>query len=305
MRKVLFCATVFAFLYCGACFGANAQTVSPYMYQDTRQLVKFVEDAATLIEQKGHAAFAIFTQKDARWQDKERYLFVYTENGTCVFHPVTPELLGKNLLNLKDMNGKPVIAMICAVARQPKNDASGWVFYLWEEQTQFNPRWKGSYIRKAVSPDGKIYVVGSGSYNLKIEKNFVSDIVDAAVQLLKTKGKTQAFSMFLDPASQFNLMDSYVFVLDENGCTLVDPAFPTIPGRDLNNMQDVVGKHVVKEILDKLRLADRAWVQYLMPRPGSVMPSRKLAYVRKVQINGQNLVVGLDFFEATPVWMNL
>ena len=35
------------------------------------------------------------------------------------------------------------------------------------------------------------------------------------------------------------------------------------------------------------------------------MPSRKLAYLRKVEVNGETLIVGADFFQATPIWMKL
>lgn len=230
-------------------------------------------------------------------------LFVYALDGTCVFHPITPELIGKNLIDFRDMNGKPVILYITDIGRRQERDASGWVFYLWEEGTQFLPRWKSSYIRKVVVPDGKTYVIGSGSYNLKIEKICVQDIVKRAVELIAAKGKTAAFEALREPGSPFHFLDNYVFVMSIAGRSVVDPAYPTMAGRDLTNFRDAVGRHVVKEMIAKLRTSDEGWVQYLWPKPGASLPSRKLVYIRKVTVDGETFIVGSDFFQATPIWM--
>jgi len=36
-----------------------------------------------------------------------------------------------------------------------------------------------------------------------------------------------------------------------------------------------------------------------------VVTSRKLVHVRKVDVGGETLVVGSDFFVATPIWMKV
>jgi len=76
-------------------------------------------------------------------------------------------------------------------------------------------------------------------------------------------------------------------------------------GRNLSDFQDAVGFHAIKEVLQKLERADAAWVQYLWLKPGSPMPSRKLLYARKVKIGDETLIVGSDFFVATPIWMRV
>jgi len=92
-------------------------------------------------------------------------------------------------------------------------------------------------------------------------------------------------------------------VLSDKGETLVDPAFPTLSGRDLLNFKDAVGFQPIKALLAKLQAADKALVQFLWPKPGNVVPSRKLVYARKVNVNGETMIVGSDFFIATPIWM--
>ena len=159
--------------------GSDA-ALSVYMYDDTKRLVSLVEDAADLVQREGEAAFTEFAEKGSRWFTDEFYLFIYHIDGVCAFHAANPSLIGKNLMYLSDMNGKPVIRFITDIGLQPEEDASGWVFYFWEEQTQLNPAWKTAYIRKVVAPDGKTYLVGSGRYQIKVEKRFVELQVKAA-----------------------------------------------------------------------------------------------------------------------------
>ncbi len=275
----------------------------PYLYEDTRQLVFLVEEAASLVEKRGPEAFREFAVRGSRWLDDSHYLFVYDINGVCLFHPAIPELVGRNILDLTDMNGKPVGQWINEIGRRPEPDASDWIFYLWEAPTDLTPTWKNSYVRKAMGPRGKVYLVGSGVHNFKIETIFVRQCVDRAVELLNSQGKKIAFAHFRDRASRFFFCDTYIYVLNDKGQCLVDPAFPSLEMRDWTQFKDALGHEVVKEMLQRLQNHDTAWVQYMLPKPGAALPSRKCAYLRKVKVNGETLIVGADFFLATPIWM--
>ncbi len=274
-----------------------------YLYENTKRLVALVEEAAGLMEKRGTAAFSEFGKKGSKWFDDKHYFFVYDVSGRCLFHPVEPELIGKNLMGLKDMNGKPVIRMITDIATKPGSRASGWVFYLWEDGTQISPLWKASYIRKVIGPDGKIFLLGSGLYYIKIEKEFVRERVDEAAELLLSKGGNAAFEEFRNPATQFYFLNAYIFVLRMDGHSLVDPAYPTHSGRDLSKFRDAIGRYPVREMIEMLKNTDSAWVQYMWPKPGASLPSRKLVYVRKVKVGDEFLIVGSEFFVATPIWM--
>ena len=76
-------------------------------------------------------------------------------------------------------------------------------------------------------------------------------------------------------------------------------------GRDLSEFRDAVGFPAIREALSKLSQSDQAWVQYLWPKPGSSTTSRKLVHVRKISVGGETLIVGSDFFIATPIWMKV
>lgn len=305
--SVKIAAVLVATLLCAACGPSHPapgeKKSERYLYEDTRRLVRLVEEAATEIEQHGTAAFAEFEKPDSSWKRAPTYLFVYDINGTCVWHGLNKELVGRNLISLRDAMGKPVISMITQIGKRPNPRASGWVFYMWEEGTELVPTWKTSYIRKAIAPDGKVYLVGSGSSTIKTEKIFLQDAVNAAAGLVERRGPEVAFEELKDPSSRFQFRGSYVFVLDETGHSLIDPAYPTHAGRDMTNFRDAVGRRVIAEVMSTLKTSDNAWTQFLWPRPGEIVPSRKLMYVRKVKVGSATYLVGSDCYLATPVWM--
>ena len=273
------------------------------MYEDTKKLVGLVEDAAAIIEKKGTAAFPIFAVKGSKWFKNEDYLFVYNIDGVCLFHPLNPELVGKNIINMEDINGEYPIKHITNVGKKPEKDAGGWVFYHWEEGAQLDPNWKASYIRKVITPDNRILLVGSGTSRIKIEKLFIKNNVDLAVDYLKDNGREKAFAEFRKRDSVFNFFDVYIIVFDTSGHALVDPAYPTISGRDMMGFKDAVGRNVIAEVMSEMKVKDEKWVSFLWPKRGEILPSRKLAYCRKVHVSGETFVVFSDFFLATPIWM--
>jgi signal transduction histidine kinase len=291
-----------------SCSGSSVHEhnrTSAYMYEDTIQLVGLVEDAAALLEKEGDKAFAEFGRKNSKWFNEKWYLFVYDINGTCLFHPVDPHLVGLNIMNMADINGKPVIRMITDVGRKKEKDAFGWVFYHWVDRTQFDPIWKASYIRKVIDSNNRLYIIGSGLNGIKVEKVFVMENVDNAVDLIKEKGKDFSFKTFCDPASAFSFFDTYIFIVDSSGKILVDPAFPGLSERNMMFFKDAVGREIVKDLMDKLKGSENVWIQYMWPKPGETLPSRKLLYCRKLNLGAETLYVCSDFFLATPIWMRL
>ena len=97
MRRVFVCALTLFLSLDGSADGQKRDKLSQYLYEDTKQLVALVEDAASLIEQKGEAAFPLFQIKHSKWLHDQRYLFIYDLNGKRVFHPIEPGLVGQDL----------------------------------------------------------------------------------------------------------------------------------------------------------------------------------------------------------------
>ena len=263
-----------------------------YVYRRTKRVVAMLEEAVKEIEKKGKDAFPQFRVKDSKWYKGEMYLFIYTMKGVNIFHPVLPRLQGKNLYNLKDINGRPLIQHLIWKAEK----GGGWVHYMWTRPNEFIPTWKSGYVKKAVMPNGNECFVGTGVYNIRTEKQFIIEMVDDAVDLMKKKGK-KAFKAFRDDANPYSFRDSYIFVFKDDGTAVVDPAFPSLEGRSLLKYK------VIRYMIERIKGKDLAWVSYLRPKPGDVKPTKKLAYLRAVKIGKERYIVGSDFFPAKPMWM--
>lgn len=261
-----------------------------------RELVSLVNDASQLVRSKGETAFNEFRSPGSRWRKDDTYIFVIDPGGNMLVNADT-ELEGKNQLDLKDINGKPIVrGLLDAVTNFP-DKPEGWYHYQWPVPGGLLPRWKSSFVQMVKAPSGKSYVVGSGMYNDKMEREFVVDAVNAAVAQIEKNGK-QAFPVFHDPKGPFIAKDAYVFVIDANGVDLVNPAFPTLEGRNLLDLNDTRGKPLVREMFKVVENSGAGWVDYMWPKPGESVSTQKSAYVSKAKLGEQSVLVGCGVYLA-------
>ena len=306
-RAVAFVAGALMVLACGMTLSARADVKRSasdlYEYSDTRELVRLVEDAAELLESRGEDAFSEFAVPDSRWFHDASYLYVYTANGDCLFNSGQPALVGRNISDYRDVDGRPVMREIMDIAARPEANAADWVIFLFQDGNVLSPVWKIAYNVKATLPDGRVVIVGSGRSSIKMERRFVTNRVDEAANLLLTKGKEAAFAASLDTSSRFHFLGSYVFILDDKGHTLVDPSFPNMPGRDLSGMTDAIGRPYVRELLKKISNSDTASILFFWRANANDIPQRKAIYARKVNLGGTAYIVGAEYLLPTPLWM--
>ncbi len=263
-------------------------------YKDAGEVVAFVENAATLIAQKGENSFDDLRKKGGKWFQGDRYIFVWDMKGMRYVYPPDPHGEGKNMAHLKDIDNKPIGELLIKVASS--KEGKGWIHYRWQKPGQILPSWKSTYLMSVKSPSGKEYVIGSGTYDMRVQEEFVVHAVDAAVQLIEEEGE-KAFETLRDKRSQFIFQDTYVFVIDENGMELVNPAFPKLEGRNLYDIRDVNGKYLVHEFVDLAKDKGKGWVDYMWPKPGGIEPSHKSTYLRKAVIDGKTVIVGAGLYQ--------
>ncbi len=263
---------------------------------DTRKLVTLVKDAAGLVATKGEAAFKELSAPGSRWRQGENYVFVLDTAGNMLVHP-DPELQGKNQLGLLDINGKPIIRGLIAAATALPDKPEGWYHYQWPVPEGLLPRWKSSYVRLVKAPSGKSYVVGSGVYNDRMEREFVVDMVNKAVAEVEKNG-TASFENFHDPKSIFMAKDAYIFVVDTSGVEHVNPAFPNLEGRNLKDLKDTQGKLLVQDMFKVVRSKGAGWVNYMWPKPGESVSTQKSTYVSKANLGDSWVMVGCGVYLA-------
>src|SRR5512135_1399681 len=253
-----------------------------YQHEETRALVHLVKDATDLVRSKGEAAFDDFRVAGSRWRQGETYVFVLDPEGNMLLHP-DPALEGRNELDLKDVNGKPIIRGLIDAATSLPDKPEGWYHYQWPVPGGLLPRWKSSYVRRVTAPSGSHYVVGSGVYNDRMERAFVVNAVRDAVGQIEKIGAA-AFPRFHDPTGPFIAKDTYIFVFDPRGIDLVNPGFPNLEGRSLMDLKDTQGKRLVREMFDVVQSRGSGWVDYVWPKPGESVSTRKSAFVSKANL---------------------
>ena len=271
-------------------FLLGSSTIEP-VHREGRQLINLVREAAKLIEQKGESCFSEFKKKGGKWLHGDTYVFVIDTKGFVFVNPSRPELEGKEQISLKDLIGKPFIrSFINETTGYPfKNE--GWTHYVWYKPGEEMAMWKTSYVKLVKAPSGKDFIVGSGLYDIRMEKAFVVDVVDEAADLIKKKGK-QAFAQIRDPLGDFNYLTTYVFVIDSKGMDLVNPVFPGFEGQNVLDLKDSDGKYFIKDMIRALESTDTVWIEYMWPKPRHAVPTKKSTYVRKVLYGEEVFYVG-------------
>lgn len=273
----------------------GATDAYPPQHEETRDLVDLVAAAAELVSEQGVAAACEeFRRPDSRWFHGEVYVFVNDLQGTSLCHPAKPSLEGRSVLDLRDPYGKPIVQKF---QRETEDDGEGWVHYLWPRPgAGTNFVWKTSYVRRTATPGGDPVIVGSGRYQMPMERMFVVEQVEDAAALLADQG-AEAFPELRDKAGGFRFYDSYLFVMDGDGVQLVNAGFPDNEGKNLLDYTDDNGKVIGREMLALLADRDSGWVDYAWPRPGDQPSSTKSSYVRKVEMpDGRTVVVGAGIY---------
>ncbi len=128
-----------------------------------KKVMDMVRKAVKLIQEKGpDIAFPIISDPNGEFVDGELYVFSYNIDGTIVQH-LRPELVGKNMMSVKDKYGKCFACDFIKIARE---QGEGWSQYWWSKPGSSELSLKVSYIMKVPNMD---YLSGVGVYDMTIE----------------------------------------------------------------------------------------------------------------------------------------
>ena len=132
MRAMTGCVLALACLY-----GAAQATPSE------KDAMALAEKGAQFVRQHGKdAMIAKINGKDAEFNQGALYLAMRDLNGITVAHPTTA-LIGKNLLDVPDADGKPFRQEMLAVA---KGKGKGWVDYKFRNPQTGKVEAKSTYV---------------------------------------------------------------------------------------------------------------------------------------------------------------
>jgi cytochrome c len=118
-----------------------------------------VEAALAHVKKVGaDKAFDDFTKDKAAWNKKDLYVFAFDMDANWKAHGANDKLVGKNLINLKDQNGKEMVKEFIAVA---SGKGEGWVDYDWAHPQTKKVEGKTTLVKRVA---GTNFAVAVGIY---------------------------------------------------------------------------------------------------------------------------------------------
>ncbi len=97
-----------------------------------------------------------FNKAKSAFVERDLYIFVLDKDGVTLANGVNAKIVGKNVTDMKDNNGKAFIKEILKLAEEK---GEGWVDYLWPDPVVKSLRNKTTFVEKA----GDIYIC-AGAY---------------------------------------------------------------------------------------------------------------------------------------------
>jgi len=220
-----------------------------------------------------------------KFADKDLYVYVLGSDGIlqasggASFH-----MIGRNVLDYRDPDGKPLFAEILAGARR---SGGGLIHYRW-----LNPQ------RGTVEPKTAYYqavderIVAVGYYAPRATPEQAMSILWRAVDELQRKGSA-AFAAFNDLNGGFVRDDTYVFVVGIQDRRMhAHGANPRLVGRKVAELKDAEGKPIIAEMLQIMAATEEGSLDYKWRNPVTGAIESKRTFLRRVG----DYMVGVGYY---------
>lgn len=258
----------------------------------------FVQNAAAYAKSAGQEkAGALFNNLSGPYVSGDQYIFAYDMNGTTLALPYQQGLIGKNRMDLADVNGLLIMpAMIDASQREGE-----LMYYVYP-----NPDngYQNQLKISRIEPVDSEWFIGSGIYLPWIitdinqdEIQVLIDRVKNAVRYAEQVGKEQAIRDFNDLNQSFADGGQYIFAYDYNGTTLALPYQPQEIGTNRIIYADIYGVPITAQEIDTAKRGG-GFVYVVYYNPDTTKNELKLCYVLPA---GDDWMVGSGIYTGTDL----
>lgn len=273
LRALCICAVVSA-SFSPSFSQQSASAVASKDSQDTARTQEMLDRAVAYYKKNGQQALAAFSRA-GEFLDGELYIYVLDSKGVMLASGgPSVTLVGRNVLDLKDPEGKPFIREIVDLA---KTKGGGAVEYRWLNRAHGAVERKVAYFKQV---DDAIVVVGQ--YIPRATAQEAKALLVKAVDAVKQEG-TQSFERFNSLNGGFVQDDLYVFVVGMNDMLMhAHGAMPRLVNRQVKDLKDANGKLIIQDMVRIARAKGRGEVNYTWLNPVTNQKERKTSYVQKV-----------------------
>lgn len=248
---------------------------------EENEITAFLSEAVTYLKDNGRElALQEFNDRSGSFVRGDLYIFAYDFNGTCIVHPIMPDLVGQR--GLVDVNGVDVVGREIALARR----GGGTMYIVFP-----NPAHEGKEELKQIyieNVNDSLYL-GSGLYLSDISASFDQDerdelvaFVDEALRFAKENGKEKSLEAFNDPSGSFTGDERFIFAYDYEGRPLAYPYHPELIGTSQIDARDPNGVDLVRQAIDVARMGNGFLYYIYSDSSGNITQALKLSYVANV-----------------------
>jgi len=251
-----------------------------YPDADQEQAVDLVRRGYKFMKSHGLSqavnAFTNLSNSEFRYGDL--YLEIFNFEGVCKAHGTLRDLVGKNMWNEQDQDGRYYVRDIIKKAK----DGGGWISY------KSNNLFRLVYVESIDIGVGKFAIL-SGVYPIsKMETMML--LAKSSASYLRMVSVPQALHQFVRPGSRFMSGDLSIAVFDSSGiCLAMGEDFDPI-WSNMINAKDSQGRPWVK-LLINTGLRGSGKVTF------SLVGKKTIAYAEKVEKGEQSLIVASHFFK--------
>lgn len=227
--------------------------------------------------------FSTLSYPAGRFVMGDLYLYAVDFNGRMMANGDRPGLIGTNVLNVKDAEGKLVNQEIINRLKTAPDGEGIWVQYVSKNAV------KSTYAEKVQDNEGKSYFIACGYYPTATPNRAV-DLVKDGYEFLKKHGLSAAVQEFSSRQSDtFRYGDLYLTLWDLKGKVVANGANLDAIGLNQWDLQDEDGKFFVREIIDKANHGG-GWVDFKMKN------AFQSIYVERVELGSDNFVIGAGLY---------
>jgi signal transduction histidine kinase len=150
-------AYLFKFILAVLAMSAGFSATAADQQASREEAVALVKKAVGYVRKNGKdKALAEFSRPQGQFVDRELYVAALDLNGVMLAHGANPKLIGKTLLDIKDVNGKAFVREQIELA---KTQGSGWVEFEWVNPVSQKMEHRCTYLERIDD-----YFVLSGVY---------------------------------------------------------------------------------------------------------------------------------------------
>jgi len=190
------------------------------------------------------------TLRAVRFNDGRGYYFITSLEGVEILFTDRPQLEGKNILDMQDINGKYVIQDMIQLVREKQE---GFYEYHWTQPGKGEDRVhrKIAFI-KLFEPYN--WFIGTGEYLNDVEAEIQAEVIDRIEHIKFSE-------------------TGYVFAGTLDGLSLSGPA----KGKNMIDIKDVNGVNIVQELISRAN-AGGGFVEYELPAFEGYVAHKKISY---------------------------